>query len=397
MDCTKRTTGRLICAVAAGVIAIAPMAQARHHKQSTTDTSAATTSTDTTTSSTTTTATTAGTGTTGSGMDTSMAMSSTPQQVTGTVQRYYVDRNGYVSAMDVQTANGTDMVRFAPGMGQRIFSTYPVGGQASVWVMGSSYGMGMTRWDVVGMGNTMPTAMMTPYMTSDLELLQSEPYISTGAKLVTMSGMLKRFITGSNGEVLGIVLSHPHMSSMMNRHIKDAKMNTPAPSGSMSAGMMAGDMGMMGGDLLVRVPREERQVDPGAAGTARRAGLFKGADVEVTGYPEAASYGVMSIYPERIAATAIVVNGRAVGAVGFPRMMRGSHDTLIGFDLGGTSKSGKGKGMMSSTPEEMSAMRSGYMTYDPSMSSGSGMMGTDSGSTSGGSVSGTGPATTPTQ
>jgi hypothetical protein len=293
--------------------------------------------------------------------------------------------------MDVQTANGTDMVRFAPGMGQRIYSTYPVGGQASVWVMGSPYGMGSTRWDVVGMGNTMPASMMTPYMVRDVDLLSAEPYISAGAKLVTLSGNLKRFITGNNGEVLGIVLSHPEMSKMMNRHLKDAKMNTPSPSSTTAGNMMASDMSMMGGDVLVRVPREERQIDPGAAGTVRRAGLFRGADVEVTGYPEAPLYGVMSIYPQRIAATAIVVNGREVGAVGFPRMMRMGHDTLIGFDLGGTGKTHK-----TWTPEEMSAMRSGYNTYDPSMMNGSGTMGTDSGSASGGSVSGTGPSTAPT-
>jgi hypothetical protein len=52
---------------------------------------------------------------------------SQPTLVTGTVLRYYVDRSGYVTAMDVQTAEGVQFVRFSPGMGTRLYNTYPVG------------------------------------------------------------------------------------------------------------------------------------------------------------------------------------------------------------------------------------------------------------------------------
>jgi len=381
-----------MCAVAAGVIAIAPMAQARRHRNRNTTDTATTTTTTSTDTSTTSSGSMSG-GSMGSGTGSSMMMSSTPTQVTGQVLRYYVDRTGYVTAMDIQTANGTEMVRFAPGMGQRIFSTYPVGGQASVWVMGSPYGTGMTRWDVVGMGNTMPTVMMQPYTVRDVDLLQAEPYIMAGTKLVTIAGKLRRFVVGPTGEVLGLVLTNPTMPSMMNRHLKNsgasmtnASMTTDTTSGSMSGGMMSSDMTMMSGDVLVRVPREERQIDPGAAGTARLAPLFKGADVEVTGYPEAPRYGVISLYPNRIDATALVVNGRAVGAVGFPRMMRRRGETLFGFDLMGTDKNKR-------TPEEMNAAQMGYTIYDPSgMSVGTGGMngtGTTPGTSGGTSSSST--------
>jgi hypothetical protein len=34
------------------------------------------------------------------------------------------DRSGYVTAMDVQTADGVQFVRFSPGMGSRLYTTY---------------------------------------------------------------------------------------------------------------------------------------------------------------------------------------------------------------------------------------------------------------------------------
>ena len=48
-------------------------------------------------------------------------------QVSGTVLRYYTDAAGYVTAMDVQTANGVQMVTFAPGINAPLWSfTWPM-------------------------------------------------------------------------------------------------------------------------------------------------------------------------------------------------------------------------------------------------------------------------------
>jgi len=280
MDCKKFKVSRLICGVAAGAIAIAPLAA---NAQMATD----------------------------STMMSSTTMTA-PMQVTGTVLRYYVDRSGYVTAMDIQTANGIEMVRFSPGMGQRLYTTYPVGGQASVYVSGSP----TSRWDVVGIGATAPTSMM-PSMLTDVELLESEPYILTGAKLMTMSGKLTNLILNDMGEVLGLVLDN---------------------------------------NTLVRTPRESRHIAPGQAGTARVSPFFKGADVEVTGYPEAPRYGVLSQYGNRVVANALVVNGRAVGALGIPMMNPESTRAVFNnVDLGGAAQ----------TPEEVRAMGAGYRVYTP--------------------------------
>jgi hypothetical protein len=322
----KLKAGRLMYGVAVGALALTPLvAQA----QNTTGTMSSSTTTST-----------------------SMA----PTQVTGTVLRYYVDRSGYVTAMDVQTANGVQMVRFAPGLGQRLYSTYPVGGQASLFVSGNS---------VVGMGDTPPAAGFMPsYMVSDIDLLRAEPYIMTGARLAQFNGRLRSVVSDPTGEVLGLVLS--------DVKLQNAVAGTP---GAMNAEGMTGD-------VLVRVPREFRhaQTMGNVGGSMRVTPLFPGSVVEVVGYPEAPRFGVLSRYGTRVAANALVLNGRAVGAVGIPKMNLSSTSTLINSDL-----------LPSASAEERNAAQMGYTTYDPTglYGSGAGTGSTSPGaSTSGGGTTG---------
>jgi hypothetical protein len=120
-------------------------------------------------------------------------------------------------------------------------------------------------------------------------------------------------------------------------------------------------MGMEPRGILVRVPREFRHIAPGYAGTERVTPLFKGAVVEVTGYPEAPRFGVLDIYNQRIAANALVVNGRAVGALGIPMMAPEATRALFGgVDIGGTGR----------TSEEMRAAGMGYTVYGTSSTMG---------------------------
>ncbi len=274
-----------------------------------------------------------------------------PMAVTGQVMRYYVDRSGFVTAMDVQAADGVKMVRFSPGMAQKLTAAYPVGSTATVYVSGSPMMMGgmadpsMMRYDLVGMGATMPapSAMMMPNMISDVDMLKAEPYITIGAKLMDVSGKLTGFVTDDMGEVLGLMLD----------------------SGA-----------------LIRVPRENRMggmMPP----SMRRAPLFKGSEVMAVGYPEAPRYGMVSPFSQRLIATAITINGRAVGPLGFGMMKMSKKGTLFNLNI-------MGGGNMS--PEETQASSMGYMTYTPADSSmgGAGMApagGTmDAGSTSSGST-----------
>jgi len=321
MNCKKILAAPLACGFALSALAFAPAANAQSTMSN--DTMMSTTTTTTTTT------------------------SAAPIQVTGTVLRYYSDRAGYLTAMDLQTANGVEFIRFSPGMAQRIYSAAPVGGTATVYVTGSP----TTRWDVVGVGNMMPSPNFVMATTpSDIEMLDSVPYIMAGAKQVTVSGELADTITNNMGEVVGLILS--------DTSISDSNRRMMMTSMGMNADMaMSPNWAMpMNNMTLVRVGREFRHSAVGEAGTDRVATLFKGADVVVTGYPEAPRYGVVSNFQNRIAANAIVINGRNVGAVGIQKMAPG---------MGKNSMMMSGN-MMSSgtmTPEQTRARSMGYTTY----------------------------------
>ena len=121
-----------------------------------------------------------------------------PMLVTGTVLRYYVDRAGYVTAMDVQTASGVQFARFSPSLGQRLYSTYPVGGQISAYVTPNMM-RGGTYYDVVSMGEKMPSPEAMTMKLTDADLLDSPAYIMTGAKMITVRGTLSDVITNDPG------------------------------------------------------------------------------------------------------------------------------------------------------------------------------------------------------
>jgi hypothetical protein len=258
------------------------------------------------------------------GGTTTTVVSAEPMLATGSVVRYYVDRSGFVTAMDIQTADGVQMVHFAPNMGQRLYTTYPVGGNINVWVTPSSMGTG--HWNAVGVGQNRPVTFMDAYNVSAVDLLEAEPYILTGAKMTTIRGQLSRMIVNENGEVLGLVLDN---------------------------------------QAVVRVPRELRQIAPGYAGSERITPLFKGANVMATGYPEAPRYGVLSPYGSRLIATTITVNGRAVGALGVPQMSSEQEKALFKADIGGATMSN----------EELAAMGMGYSVYNPTGAAGGTGMG----------------------
>ncbi|PQV63782.1 hypothetical protein B1R32_109122 [Abditibacterium utsteinense] len=249
------------------------------------------------------------------GMNSSSAMM-TPMPVSGTVLRYYVDRSGFVTAMDVQTADGIRMVRFAPSMAQNLTSMYPVGSTASVYVTSSMMG-NMTRYDLAGMGTEMPTptSMMSPMMVSDVDMLRAEPYTTIGAKPTRYMGTLSGYIADPmSGEVLALIL--------------DDK-------------------------TQIRVPRENRLVQASTAPNGITP-LMRGAQVVAYGLPEAPRYGSVSPYETRVIGTGIAVNGRALGPLGFGKMAMTKNSSLLGFNLFG------GADM---TPEETSAMGMGYRPY----------------------------------
>lgn len=237
-----------------------------------------------------------------------------PMMVTGTVVRYYVDRAGYVSAMDVQTADGVKMVRFSPSMAQKVTGMFPVGSTATVSAMPSMMGT-MTRYDLAGVGEMMPApGAMMPVVVSELDVLKAQPYVMIGTKAKAYNGKLTGYIAEPNsGEVLAIIL--------------DDK-------------------------TLVRVPVQNRlpQASMSPEGVT---GLLKGADVLVSGIEEAPRYGVVSPYETRVAATGITIGGQTLGPFGFGKVVPSKkNSTLFGFDLN-----------LGDGPEEVAANEQGYATY----------------------------------
>ena len=251
-----------------------------------------------------------------------------PTLVSGTVQNYYVDRAGYVSAMDVQTADGARMVRFAPSMAQRVTSLYPVGSSASVYVTSRMMGE-MTSYDLAGVGPDMPTpsTMMMPSNVDPIDVLKAMPYVQLGAKEMGVSGKLTGYIADPmSGEILGIVL--------------DEK-------------------------TLVRIPMQNRLVQASVSPTGITP-LFADSDVAVRGYEESPLYGVVSPFEKRIAASSISVNGQPLGPLGFGKVMA-SRKPLLGFNI--NFLGGKAPKDLSMTTNSM-----GYTTYNMSGNMNSGMM-----------------------
>lgn len=255
----------------------------------------------------------------GTMMNSTMAMPTmTPTLVSGTVQTYYVDRAGYVSAMDVMAADGVKTVRFAPSMAQRIIALYPVGTSASVYITSQMMGK-MTSYDLAGTGPDMPTptSMMMPSNIDPVDVLKSTPYIMIGAKEESFSGKLTGYVSDpANGEVLGIVLDNK---------------------------------------TLVRVPMQNRLVQASTSPTGITP-LFDGADVLVRGYKEVPLYGVVSPFESRVAASSISVNGETLGPLGFGKIMS-SRKPLLGFNI--NFLGGKGAKDMSMETNSM-----GYMPYN---------------------------------
>lgn len=309
----------------AGALALSTGAQAQTMDNSTPMTGTGTTG-STTTGSTTTGSTMSGSTMSGSDMSASM----TPMPVSGTVLRYYVDRAGFVSAMDVQATDGVKMVRFSPAMAQRLTGTYPVGSPISAYVTSSGMGS-MMSYDLAGMGTDMPTpaTMMMPMAATDLDVLRSSPYITLGGKSMRVVGKLTGYISDpESGAILAIILNK---------------------------------------DTLVRVPANNR-IQQASMAPEGVTPLFKNSDVVAYGYDESPRYGIVSPFAKRIVATGISVNGRTLGPFGFGTVKTSKKDTLFGFNLnffGGSS------------PQEVQANSMGYSTYmSPSDTMSGGMSGT---------------------
>lgn len=303
-------------------------------------------------------------------MDKSAMMSSQPMMVTGKVNNYWTDASGYVTGVDIQTANGPAVVHFVPGMGNMLMQTYPVGGTANLWVQGSMMN-GTQQWDLVGVGDKMPASGFWPVMSmSGLDIADDTPMIVNGAERVTVEGKLRRVVVNQMGQVIGLAVETSMISkgSTLNHMGRTTRGDTIWQSDSMMAakpavGAMSGMPGAMssGNWTLIRVGPEYRPA-PSHGDMSRVTPLLVGDDVMATGFMEAPRYGALSPYGQRLISSAIVVNGQSVGVEGFP-VMSTKTKPLFGFNVNLPLITGK-------TPDTMQVVPGGYEVYSGS----SGMM-----------------------
>ncbi|MEO6909032.1 MAG: hypothetical protein ABI210_14205 [Abditibacteriaceae bacterium] len=210
--------------------------------------------------------------------DSSMAMSENPMQVSGTVEKYYTDRSGLVTAMDLSTSTmGVQKVRFAPSWANRLWNENPVGSKLDGWVVKSDNGM----CNLVSIGADRPNRFLTNDFHTGTERLLSTAWIWKDSATETVTGQLNQVIVSEKGEVLALEL-------------KDG--------------------------TLIRVPTTVKNQEQGAHGTEQVAQLFKGAEVTAWGPQVWNARGDVSIYGKRIAATGLSINGKTVSAIGIQNL-----------------------------------------------------------------------------
>ncbi|MBV9864948.1 MAG: NPCBM/NEW2 domain-containing protein [Abitibacteriaceae bacterium] len=276
------------------------------------------------------------TGTTNTAGNANSNGSATLSTITGTVVRHYTDAAGQLVAVDIKTAKGEETVQIPTVL--RAGTSLPAGGFATLQVIPGaerghwtlvrnatngakanspalSYTTTTTQTGTTNNSMQIPVTVVqgshststsindnTPVLNmSDVDVLESQPRIAVGSKMVQVQGYLQNFIVGEGNQILGFTMSQTN-----NRQHKRAK--------SEANGVTSW------GDILVRVPQQLRQITPAATfpdPIGHLNATYKNAKVEVTGYPELPFAGASSRYSQHIAASAIVVNGRSLGTVGF--------------------------------------------------------------------------------
>jgi len=288
--------------------------------------------------------------------------------VTGKVNNYWTDASGFVTAVDVQTASGPAVVHFGPGMANRVMQTYPVGSTANLWVQGSMKN-GVMNWDLVGMGDKQPVTWWPVTSLEPMELVTGWPMVDAGAGRTTVEGKLRRVVVDANGQVVGLVVETSRVTSGTP---KTVLLNLGDASGSMRTGETVWESKSGGGPMwtLIRVGPEFRPAPDHGGNMRRVTPLIAGDDVIATGFMEASRYGTVSNYGQRLSASAIVVNDRNAGQLGFP-MMKPNEPTLLSFDLNIPFITGKAPDTLQVVPggNEVYPGSSGSMSGAPMMMS----------------------------
>ena len=219
----------------------------------------------------------------------SMAATSAPVAISGTVKQYFTNRAGYVSALSLETSSGTEMVHFAPSWAKRLLANSPVDSTLDGWVI--SHRQGEWSWnDLVSIGKDPAARVLKEKIPTGAQQLDDQSWVWKKGKPGKVEGKLQKIIINGNGDILALVLDN---------------------------------------GALVRVPKTVRNEELGAYGTDAIAPLFKDVAVSAWGAPEWQASGDVSIYNQHFATTGLSINGKTVSAIGIPRLSP-NQPTLFG-------------------------------------------------------------------
>jgi hypothetical protein len=200
-----------------------------------------------------------------------------PLQVSGAIQRYYVNRAGLVCAMDIETLGAIERIYFDTAQATQITTAHPENSQVTAWVLPRTDaepapGVAVS-WDLVGTGEGEPVFnVRRSTFPGDIEILETGEAPTATADSTTR-GLLTDVVTNPAGDVVALVI---------------------------------------GNKTLVRVPRSLR-----ASGnpTANATSLALGMPVSITGATQALNTGEISMYPERMLAGTVSVGGQPATAL----------------------------------------------------------------------------------
>ncbi|MBV9468749.1 MAG: hypothetical protein JOZ57_05845, partial [Abitibacteriaceae bacterium] len=213
-----------------------------------------------------------------------------PLQVIGNVLRYYADRAGLVTAVDVQTPGNVATIHFAPTLAQQLMTAYPVGNEMQAWVVPldtpaapAADQSDAQQWNLVGTGEAEPAnGFSQPYTTSDLDMLEADVTVPNGAA-TTVDGKLTDVVVNKAGQVVAFVVDKT---------------------------------------TFVRVPSQFRGGAAGGTGAGTAVNLRIDAPVTISGTAETLATGAISGYKTRLVATAVTVNGRPASVLHFSNTNR---------------------------------------------------------------------------
>ncbi len=131
-----------------------------------------------------------------------------PIPVSGTVQRYYSDELGMVTAMQVQTPGSTELIYFPPLMAATIKERYPVGTHIETWLLprpvtNAAEGR---AWDLAARDFSQPIAEPLSALLSSGKAMLAQMRLQNAKGPLTAEGNVTGAVRDQSGRAVALIL-----------------------------------------------------------------------------------------------------------------------------------------------------------------------------------------------